>query len=155
MAGGIGEVDRYVRCLGVDGFRLMHDDDAMHRDITRCYDNWSTPEAMTRLMKIVFEGSAPLYAPLRSMMAATVTGADKIRAGVPESLPVAHKTGSSDRIAGIKTGDNDVAVVRMPSGRNCYITVFIKDSAETDAVNAAVIAAVAREIVEEVTARGL
>ena len=43
----------------------------------------------------------------------------------------------------------------MPSGRNCYITVFIKDSAETDAVNAAVIAAVAREIVEEVTARGL
>ena len=155
MAGGIGQVDRYVRSLGVDGFRLMHDEDAMHRDITRCYDNWSTPEAMTRLMKIVFEGSAPLYAPLRSMMAATVTGADKIRAGVPESLPVAHKTGSSDRIAGIKTGDNDVAVVRMPSGRNCYITVFIKDSAETDAVNAAVIAAVAREIVEEVTARGL
>ena len=155
MAGGIGQVDRYVRSLGVDGFRLIHDEDAMHRDITRCYDNWSTPEAMTRLMKIIFEGSAPLYAPLRSMMAATVTGADKIRAGVPESLPVAHKTGSSDRIAGIKTGDNDVAVVRMPSGRNCYITVFIKDSAETDAVNAAVIAAVAREIVEEVTARGL
>lgn len=155
MAGGVRQIDRYVRSLGVKGFRLKYDEDGMHRDLTNCYDNWSRPEAMTQLMQLIFESNTPLYEPLRRIMAATVTGADKIRAGVPEGLHIAHKTSSSDRIDGIKTGDNDVAVVRMPSGRNCYITVFIKDSAESDAVNAGVIASVAREIVAEVEARGL
>lgn len=155
MAGGVRQIDRYVRSLGVKGFRLKYDEDDMHRDLTNCYDNWSRPEAMTQLMQLIFESNTPLYEPLRRIMAATVTGADKIRAGVPAGFPIAHKTGSSDRIDGIKTGDNDVAVVRMPSGRNCYITVFIKDSAESDAVNAGVIASVAREIVAEVEARGL
>lgn len=155
MAGGVRQIDRYVRSLGVKGFRLKYDEGGMHRDLTNCYDNWSRPEAMTQLMQLIFESNTPLYEPLRRIMATTVTGADKIRAGVPEGLHIAHKTGSSDRIDGIKTGDNDVAVVRMPSGRNCYITVFIKDSAESDAVNAGVIASVAREIVAEVEAHGL
>ena len=155
MAGGVRQIDRYVRSLGVKGFSLKYDEDGMHRDLTNCYDNWSRPEAMTQLMQLIFESNTPLYEPLRRIMATTVTGADKIRAGVPVGLPIAHKTGSSDRIDGIKTGDNDVAVVRMPSGRNCYITVFIKDSAESDTVNAGVIASVAREIVAEVEARGL
>lgn len=155
MAGGVRQIDRYVRSLGVKDFRLKYDEDGMHRDLTNYYDNWSRPEAMTQLMQLIFESNTPLYEPLRRIMATTVTGADKIRAGVPEGLHIAHKTGSSDRIDGIKTGDNDVAVVRMPSGRNCYITVFIKDSAESDTVNAGVIASVAREIVAEVEARGL
>lgn len=152
MVGGIRKVDRYVRrCLGVGGQKLMRTEYDMHRDVSDCRDNWTTPYAMVRVLEKVFDGAPPVFGLLREAMFGTVTGCDKIRAGISPEIDVAHKTGSSDRVEGIKIGDNDAAVVVLPTGEICYMVVFIKDSAESDAVNASVTAAMAREIMRAVT----
>ncbi|MGM9704852.1 MAG: class A beta-lactamase [Prevotella sp.] len=152
MAGGVENVDRYVRrTLGVRGMRLRWNEDDMHRDVGRSRDNRATPYSMYRVLEKVFEGRSDMFGLLREAMTATVTGRDKIRAGIPEGMSVAHKTGSSDRIAGVKIGDNDAAAVILPSGEICYMVIFIKDSRESDAANAAVMAAVAREIIGAVS----
>ena len=59
-------------------------------------------------------------------------------------MPVAHKTGHSDRLPdGTMIGDADVGVIYMPDGRKCYVSVLIMDSKETDEVNAGVMAEIA------------
>lgn len=63
----------------------------------------------------------------------TVTGKDKLKAGLPPAIVLGHKTGSSDRDeSGLKAGDNDMGFVRLPDGSRYSIAVFVKDSKEDD-----------------------
>lgn len=146
IAGGIDFVDAYIRSLGIGGFSLSETEATMHSDRSLCYNNWSYPSAMLVVLKYIFEAEGNGLEQLRDIMAGTVTGQDKIKAGMPPGVVLAHKTGSSDRVNGIKAADNDAGVVMLPQGR-CYIVVFIKDSAEADQTNSATIAAVARELI--------
>ncbi len=148
IAGGIDYVDMYIRSLGVSGFSLTETEASMHADPASCRNNWSTPSSTIDVLKKAFETNDKMFSPLRDIMLSTMTGQDKIRGGVSEGIPVAHKTGSSDRTGGIKTADNDAGVIMLPEGR-CYIAVFIMDSAESDAENAATIAEITREILAE------
>lgn len=148
LAGGIDYVDMYIRSLGVSGFSISETEASMHADRQLCYANWSYPQSMLDVLKVVFAPGDTRFALLRGIMLGTSTGRDKIPAGVPEGMAVAHKTGSFDRIGGIKAADNDAGVVILPGG-NCYIVVFIMDSAETDSTNAATIAAITRAVLAE------
>ena len=148
IAGGADYVDMYIRSLGITGFSISETEASMHEAPASCRNNWSRPSSMLGVLKKIFEPGDNPFGLLREIMKGTVTGADKIRAGVPGGVPVAHKTGSSGRSDGVKTADNDAGVVFLPQGR-CYVVVFIMDSAETDAENAATIAAITREIVAE------
>ena len=151
MAGGIDYVDMYIRSLGVSGFSLSETEASMHADRQLCYANWSHPGAMLDVLKRAFAPGDTRFRLLREIMLATTTGPDKIPAGVTEGTQVAHKTGSSDRTGGIKAADNDAGVVMLPEG-NCYIVVFIMDSAETDSTNAATIAAITSAVIAEAKA---
>lgn len=153
LAGGIDYVDMYIRSLGVSGFSISETEASMHADRLLCYANWSYPESMLDVLKVVFAPGDTRFALLRGIMLGTSTGRDKIPAGVPEGIAVAHKTGSSDRAGGIKAADNDAGVVMLPGG-NCYIVVFIMDSAETDSTNAATIAAITRAVLAEAGCAG-
>lgn len=146
-AGGIGQVDIMMRKAGLRDFSLSETEAAMHEDRSRCYNNWSTPMSVVRLLREVFEGgclSAEYRDCLQNIMFATVTGTDKIRSGLSDGMRLAHKTGSSDRVNGIKTADNDAGAIRLADGRTVYIAVFVMDSAEDDAVNAKVIGDITR-----------
>jgi len=142
--GGIGCVSAEIRRLGVCGLDISETEASMHADAGRCYNNWSTPSAMVRLMGMVYEGgviSGSYLAFLERIMKETVTGADKMRAGLPADVVLGHKTGSSGRTTdGIKAGDNDAGVIYMPNGRRCYAAIFIRDSEEDDRTNAKMIA---------------
>ena len=142
--GGIDSVALRLVRLGISGYELSETEDAMHADIMRCYNNWSTPSAAADVLQAVYEGgwlAEPYLTLLEDAMLETSTGVDKLRAGVPYDVALGHKTGSSDRLGdGVKIGDNDAGVIYMPDGRQCYVAVFVKDSRETDAVNARVIA---------------
>lgn len=150
FAGGIDRVDAVLRRTGIGGFELTQTEASMHADPRNCYRNRSTPSAMVRLMKAVCEGRVlgPRQTELllRAMETAS-TGPDKLRAGLPDSVRLWHKTGSSDRLAnGLKIADNDAGFFRLPDGRMCYVAVFVMDSAESDAANARRIARVAHEV---------
>jgi len=77
------------------------------------------------------------------------TGTNKLKAGLPAGTVIGHKTGSSDRTAeGIRIADNDAGYVLLPDGRRYCIAVFVTESEENDAANAAIAAAVSRAAYE-------
>lgn len=150
--GGIGTVNKYIHSLGIADCELAANEDLMHRDTAAVYSNWSTPEAMVRLLHIA--DKEPLFATpykdfLQKIMEETSTGPDKLKGRLPADATVGHKTGSSDRTPeGMKIADNDAGYVILPDGRKYFIAVFVTRSYETDAENAAIIARIS-EIVYE------
>lgn len=153
FVGGIGNVDRCVKDFGLFDFELLDTELSMHKDLLNCYNNWSTPLASALLMKCIFQGellSERYNWLLCNALIETQTGADKLRAGLPDSVTLAHKTGSSDRLCGIKIADNDLGMILLPDGRMVYIAVFVKNSMLDDGGNAAIIADVARAVMRSV-----
>lgn len=145
-AGGAERINGFIHSLGATDCQIRYTEQEMHADIKRCYANNASPSSIIHLMR-----NNPLrgkYADaLDRIMRATSTGTDKLKAGIPPGAVLAHKTGSSDRIDGsLKIADNDVGIVYLPDGSTCYVAVFVKDSRESDAVNASVIAEVLRII---------
>lgn len=72
------------------------------------------------------------------------SGKDKLKAGLPAGIPLAHKTGHSDRMPdGLQISDADAGVIYLPDGEKCFLVVLIKDSRETDRDNAGIMADIA------------
>lgn len=148
FAGGIREVDAYIKSLGIKDFNLSRTESDMHADLANCYDNWSSPLAIVQLLKKIYTEnilSQEHFSFLEETMLNCSTGKDKLKAGLPAGIMLAHKTGHSDRTPnGLQIGNADVGVIYMPQGERCYIAVLIKDSAETDKENARIIAEIAK-----------
>ncbi len=154
--GGIEEVARIINALGLElDYALSETEATMHTHLENCYMNWSTPLSVVRLIRKVYTeecltGKYDMC--LKEAMVQTTTGMDKIRKGLPEDIVLGHKTGSSDRLDdGTKMGDNDAGIIYMPNGKECYVAIFIKDSKETDAINADIIARIAQIIYQSIT----
>lgn len=147
FVGGIQRCDAYVNSLGIEGLSLTQTEHDMHVDIMNSYRNWSTPLAVAQLLKKLYTEEV-LMAEHRVFLEQALldcsTGMDKLRAGLPEGIRLAHKTGHSDRTpSGVQIGDADAGVVYLPQGDVCYLVVLIKDSAEPDSVNARMMADIA------------
>ncbi len=141
LAGGIGEVDRCIRRLGINDFALAETENSMHEDLVRCYNNRSTPEALCRVIEAVFSGRAlsPEYTQyLAALLGKSSTGLDKIASGIAPEAFLGHKSGMSDRNAdGIRMATGDVAAFTRPDGSTAYIAILVKDSSETDGQSSA------------------
>ena len=86
------------------------------------------------------------------LMLQTTTGNDKLKAGLPDSAVLGHKTGSSSRKPdGIKIADNDAGFVILPDGTKYYITVLISDSKLSNSDNARITAEVSRLVYEYIS----
>lgn len=157
FAGGIGAVNKYIHSLGIADCELSVNEDLMHRDSESVYRNWSTPEAVVRLLHIADKEAlfaAPYKDFLQKIMEETSTGPDKLKGLLPADVTVGHKTGSSDRSPeGIKIADNDAGYVVLPDGRKYFIAVFITRSHETDKENAAIIARISEIVYETLKPR--
>lgn len=146
--GGIDKVNSYIKSLGLKDFNLAANEELMHTDVATQYQNWSTPEAVVRLLNIADKQT--LFATgykdfLWQILKETSTGMDKLKGQLPPNVIVGHKTGSSDRTPeGIKTADNDAGFIILPDGRKYYITVLLMESRETDQENAAIIARISK-----------
>ena len=145
--GGIEQVNEYVKSLGIKDCNLAATETLMHTS-GDAYLNWSTPEEVVRLLNIA--DKQPLFGTqykdfLQAIMQETSTGKDKLKGQLPADVIVGHKTGSSDRTPeGIKIADNDAGFVILPNGQKYYIAVFVMESQETDADNAAIIASISQ-----------
>lgn len=150
FVGGIENVNSYIRSLGIDDFNFSKTEDDMHRDIMNSYNNWSTPLSMTQLIRKIYTEnilSCEYFKFLEQTMLETSSGVDKLRAGLPGNIKLGHKTGHSDRRPdGVQIGEADSGVIYLPNGEKCYITVFIKDSKESDKDNARIMADIAKAV---------
>lgn len=147
--GGPEVVQKYISSLGLRNFSITATEAQMHEGFDKQYLNWITPLDAVRLVEIFRKKG--LYTDaiyqnfLEDTMTATITGANKLKALLPPTLAVAHKTGSSDRnAAGLKAGDNDLGFVTLPDGRQYSIVVFVMNSIEDDLTNAAIIAEISK-----------
>ena len=148
--GGASAAQRHIRSLGIGPLTITDTERDMHRNIKNSYHNSSTPLAVVLLLRRLYAGSvlAPdHFALLEETLLGCRTGGDKLRAGLPPWVPLAHKTGNSDRTdGGVKIADVDAGVIYLPDGRRCYLAVMIKDSPDADSVNARLMADIAAAV---------
>jgi beta-lactamase class A len=149
--GGIGAVNRFLMQTGISGQHLDHTMATLVRDDgrinpARAVDTGtsSTPRAMIALLSAIDRGGAlspQARAVLLDTMTRTSTGRNRIRAGLPEGVLLAHKTGT---LAGVT---DDVGIIRMPDGRHLALAIFVAGP-ENHTAQAGMIARIASVVYE-------
>ena len=145
--GGPAALQQYIRSIGIPGIAIAADEALMHRSPENVYLNHARPSSAALLIDRFLQGNllSPAHQQfLKNTMIATSTGTDKLRGMLPSSAVVGHKTGSSDRIHGMKIADNDIGFVLLPDGTHYSITVFVMNSRKSDTANAALIARISK-----------
>jgi len=110
----------------------------------------ATPLALLDLLQALDGGKLLSKASserLQSWLLASNTGRDRLRAGLPATWKLAHKTGSSATYRGRTPSSNDVGIVYGPNGERIAIVVLLKDAYADQAGRDRAIADVARAVV--------
>lgn len=149
--GGPKAVQKYMEKLKIPDVNISLTEAEMEAEEMNEYENWCTPASAvlameTFLQSNLFPQSYKLF--LERALVDTSTGKDKIRALLPkDKVLVGHKTGSSRRNEyGIKIADNDLAFCVLPDGSHYSLAVFLMNSQESDAENAALIARISKTV---------
>jgi len=126
LAGGPAGVTAYLRSIGIRNVRLDHAErDLPPRATVHPAKDAGTPAAMAALCARMIVNS-PLSrdstARLLGWMRATVTGDQRLRAGVPAGWTVADKTGTYQNAA------NDVGLLFPPAGAPIAIACYTIDA---------------------------
>ncbi|MCD8312965.1 MAG: class A beta-lactamase-related serine hydrolase [Bacteroidales bacterium] len=167
FVGGVGEVGLRVSSFDLSDFWAMRTSREMRQDIMNCYNNWSTPLSVAELLVKIYNGeilSAENAEFLQGVLLESRLGEDKLRAGLPDDVGLAHVAGRSDRIFtgddsnvenrhinnSVKVGDSDAGVILLPNGERCYIVVMLKDSRESDEDDAKLMADVANMVFRQI-----
>lgn len=148
---GVGQTDAYIRSLGLNHFGIAATEDAMHRDLQQCYNNWTTPLDAAKLLELFISlpvPAEPYHSFIRQTMITCETGQDRLAKPLLNTKAViGHKTGTGDRNErGEWIGINDMGFVLLPDGRRYTIAVFVKDSQESASESAAIIAALSEMV---------
>ncbi len=112
-----------------------------------------TPRGMITFLQALDSGqllTPGSSAALLAIMARTSTFPDRLKAGVPSTWTVAHKTGTSGQWQGITAATNDVGFLIAPNGERIAIAVFVADSPENSTARARIIADVAEAVTRRV-----
>ena len=145
LVGGPQVVDARMRKHGIEGMTIRFSE----REITAGKgDNTATPAAMVALLGAMAHkwlGLLPASAKvLDELLFQVVTGARRIKGGLPPGTPVAHKSGSSRTRDGKTDATNDVGLFSLPNGSQVAIAVFVHDSPADEPTREATIAKLAR-----------
>jgi beta-lactamase class A len=111
----------------------------------------ATPDAMAALLVQVQRGEGITPASrgfLLDAMRRSPTGTRRIRAGVPQGVEVADKTGTIGRTT------NDVALVTLPDGKHVALAVFVRNSSKSNEQVEPSIAAAARAVYDHFAGNG-
>jgi len=147
LVGGPAALHTYIQSLGIKETEVVANEAQMHADDQMQYKNWTSMKAIAQLLQ-KFEQKKQLsetsQALLWKWMVETTTGPQRLKGLLPAGTIVAHKTGTSGVRAGKTAATNDIGVIMLPDGRPLLVAVFVKDSAESERTNEAIIAQVAQ-----------
>ncbi len=127
--GGVEVVNDWARRAGIEDFNLSRDiatlvrddgefDPAVHIDIR----DSSTPEAMVQLLSGIYQGRWLTPASREVIIDAMErcrTGTRRIPALMPDSVTVAHKTGS------LNNTSSDIGIITGPDGRSIAVAIYV------------------------------
>ena len=148
LIGGTETVQKFINSKGIRNFTIKVNEEQMHQGFEFMYLNTTTANSANQLLKdfrdkkIVSKTSTDF---LMTTMLETSTGKNKIVAQLPESVPVAHKTGSSGKNEkGLTAAENDIGIVTMPGGKSYALSIFVSDSMESAETNTKMIADISK-----------
>ena len=141
-------VQKFINKKGIKDFTIKVNEEQMHQGFEFMYLNTTTANSANQLLKdfrdkkIVSKTSTDF---LMTTMLETSTGKNKIVAQLPESVPVAHKTGSSGKNEkGLTIAENDIGIVTLPGGKSYALSIFVSDSMESAETNTKMIADISK-----------
>jgi beta-lactamase class A len=82
------------------------------------------------------------------ILATTRTGPMRLKAGLEPGWAIAHKTGTGQELGDLQTGYNDVGLITAPDGRAYAVAVMIAHTRRPIPERQAMMAAVARAVVD-------
>lgn len=129
VVGGPAAVNDWARRAGIDEFNLTRDIATLVRDDGEIdpaqridMRDSATPKAMVQLLSGLYEGKW-LSQSSRNILIGTMencrTGARRIPASLPDSVTVAHKTGS------LNNTSSDIGVITTPDGRSIAVAIYV------------------------------
>jgi len=155
-AGGTKAIRGFLASYDFESIEIFADEKMMNEDIKAQYLNRARALDVILAVKSFRESilSDEHKKFLDKIMIETVTGQDKIKAGLPSGVIFGHKTGTSSRKPdGVKIADNDAGFVILPDGKTYYIAVFVTESKMSDKENAVLIAQISKIIYNYITRR--
>ncbi|MCX7864704.1 MAG: class A beta-lactamase-related serine hydrolase [Novosphingobium sp.] len=151
VVGGPRAVNDWVRRAGIRDFRidrdiatLVRDDGEIDPANTIDQRDAATPLAMVQLLAGLYRGqwlSPQSRAVILGAMERCVTGKRRIPALLPETVKVAHKTGS------LNNTSSDVGIIKAPDGRAIAVAIYVTGQGSR-AAREARIAEIARALYE-------
>jgi len=127
--GGPAQVTRWLRSHGFQKTRIDRDIATLVRDdgefdpaTTVDVRDSAPPEEMVRLVAGIYKGewlSKGSTEVLVGAMTRTVTGRNRIKAGLPTGISFGHKTGTLNNTA------SDVGFIEMPDGRVVAVAIYV------------------------------
>lgn len=152
------ETDRYIRSvLPQDDFRIVYRESDMKADISRSYDNRTSPLSYACLVDRLFTERVVSDVKqdfIRQAMGRCNTGMARIAAGLPEGGSFAHRTGSGYiNSRGEVIAVNDGGYVLLPSGKGYSIAVLVKDFGGDQEEAEKIIAQISKAVYEFIAER--
>lgn len=142
--GGPAAVTAFARRIGDDVTRLDRNEPTLNEAAPGDPRDTSTPRAMAQTLRSVLLGKALSDAGralIVGWMAATTTGAKRLRAGVPFDWRVADKTGTGDR-----GSTNDIGVLWPPRRAPLVVVAYLTECKAAGGARESALADVARSV---------
>ena len=127
--GGPKKVNHFIHTLGIDDVSILNTEREMHEVTDRQFQNWTTPLAMTALLKEfylkkILQPSTHDF--LWTTLTKTSVGPRRIKGLLPKETVVAHRTGTGAPDAeGYLSAVNNSGIIVLPNGDHVIISVFI------------------------------
>ncbi len=151
LIGGTPSVQIFLDTQGFTGITVGATEQEMHDIPEKQYLNCSTPKAMNNLLVAAYTNTGAMLSRsshdwIWKAMSESKTGTTRIKAGLPKTAIVAHKTGTSGITDGVIAAVNDVGVLTLPNGNVLYLSVFVSNSRETPEETETIIADIAKAV---------
>ena len=153
--GGPNVVDAFLAKANVGGFDIrkteadLYADARAHRTFARGGDNSATPNAVANLLVGIATGEfthLDSTNELLQLLSEARTGEQRLRAGLPRAVDLAHKTGTSATFDGATDATNDAGILTLEDGRRGVIVTLLAESRADLATREATLANVANAV---------
>lgn len=130
LIGGTDVVEQFIHKKRIKECTIKVNEAEM-RTWENLYLNTTTPFATTQLLEKFYKGKilknkTTQY--LYQLMVATSRGTTWMKAGLPEGIELAHRTGiSGTNEANLRVAMNDIGIFKLPNGKHVILSVYLKN----------------------------
>lgn len=131
LIGGPEPVQKFINSKN---FVIKNNEEDMHKDWDSQFINTITPNEATRLLEKFYNGkllNKEHTKWLYTAMLNNASGAKRLKAHLPKSIKIAHRTGTSfTNESGMTGAINDFGIIELSDKKRIYIAVFVHDTYE-------------------------